>query len=153
MEKTYTNRLLVALVVLILLLFAVLAGWFIYDHTHAAAFSGQSMQQASKYTLYVGTNDPATHTQPVPTEEMKAQVDAICEKHVEGFTVFRAGGNWFDTTGTQVREDTLVYCFYNATDDQIKAVMDEVLETFHQSALVLEKTDADIVFYSGDARQ
>ncbi|ATW26665.1 DUF3574 domain-containing protein [Candidatus Formimonas warabiya] len=153
MEKKHINRLLAALVALSLLLFAVLAGWLIYDHTHAASFSGQPMQQASKYMLYVGTNDPATHTQPVPTEEMKAQVDTICEKHVEGFTVFRANGNWFDATGTQVREDTLVYCFYNATDDQIKAVMDEVLGTFHQSALVLEKTDADIIFYSGNARQ
>lgn len=46
------------------------------------------MQKASKYTLYVGTNNPVTHTQTVPTKEMKTQVDAICETQVEGFTVF-----------------------------------------------------------------
>lgn len=45
------------------------------------------------------------------------------------------------------------HCFYNATDAQMKAVMDEILGTFHQSALVLEKTDADIIFYSGEAQQ
>lgn len=153
MGKKHTHRLLIALVALNLILLAVMAGWLIYNNTHAVSFAEKSMQQASKYTLYVGTNDPTTHTQTVPTEEMKVQVDAICEKHVEGFTVFRANGNWFDTTGTQVREDTLVYCFYNATDNQIKAVMDEVLATFHQSALMMEKIDADIVFYSGDASQ
>lgn len=150
MEKKHTNRLLVALVTFSLLLSAALAGWLIYERTHLASFAGQPMQQTSKYTLYVGTNDSTTHTQTTPTEEMKTKVDAICEKHVEGFTVFRAGGNWFDATGAQVREDTLVYCFYNATDNQIKSVMDEVLGAFHQSALVMEKTDSNIVFYSGD---
>lgn len=153
MEKKYINRMLAVLVTFSLLLFASLAGWLIYDHIHTASFSGEPMQKASKYTLYVGTNNPVTHTQTAPTEEMKTQVDAICETQMEGFTVFRANGNWFDATGTQVREDTLVYCFYNATDDQMKAVMDEVLVTFHQSALVLEKADADIIFYSGGSQK
>lgn len=153
MEQKHTHQLLAVLVAFSLLLFAVLAAWLFYDRTHVASFIGQPMQNASKYTLYVGTNDPATHTQSIPTLQMKEKVNAICEKHVEGFTVFEAGGNWFDTTGTQVREDTLVYCFYNATDAQIKSVMDEVLDTFHQSALVMEKTDADLVFYSGEAPQ
>ena len=153
MEKKHTNRLLAALVVLNLLLLAVMAGWLIYNHTHTEFFAGKPMQQTSKYTLYVGTNDPITHTQKVPTEKVKALVDSICEKHIEGFTVFRANGNWFDATGTKVRENTLVYCIYNATDKQMKTIMDEVLKNFHQSALVLEKTNSDIVYYSGDARQ
>ncbi|HWS41928.1 MAG TPA: hypothetical protein VN421_02450 [Pseudoflavonifractor sp.] len=44
MEKKRTNRLLAALAALSLLLLAVRAGWLIYDHAHAASFSGQPMR-------------------------------------------------------------------------------------------------------------
>ncbi|MEG0379901.1 MAG: DUF3574 domain-containing protein, partial [Eubacterium sp.] len=88
----------------------------------------------------------------VATEVMKAEIDTICEKYVDGFTAFRANGNWIETTGTKVEEDTLVYYFYNVTEDQMKDIMDEVIEKFHQSAVVLEKTEADIIFYSGDQK-
>jgi hypothetical protein len=149
MEKSRANRLLAVLVALNLLLILVLGSWLIYDHNHTASFSGQSMQQASKYTIYVGTNDQTTNTQKIPTEKVQEQMDAICEKQVQGFTVFHADGNWYDAKGTKVRENTLVYCFYNATDKQIKSILDQALTTFNQSAIVLEKTDADITFYSG----
>lgn len=150
MEKKQTSQLLATFC---LFFFAILAVWFIYGNTHTSTFSGLPMQQGHKYILYIGTNNPITHTQLVPTEEVNAKVDAICEKYVEGFTVFRANGNWLDTTGTKVREDTLVYCFYNATDAQMKAIMDDTLKVFHQSAILLEKTDTDVVFYSGDVAQ
>lgn len=153
MKNRHTNRLLILLVALNLFLIAALAGWLIYDHNHAVSFSGQSMQQASKYTLYVGTNDQTTNTQTIPTEEIQEQMDAICEKQVQGFTVFPANGNWYDSTGAKVRENTLVYCFYNSTDKQIRNIMDEALAAFNQNSLVLEKTDADIVFYTGDTQQ
>lgn len=118
-------------------------------HTGAAS-SGDVYAPVEKHILYIGTNDPQTY-QPVMTPEAaRAVVDAICVAHVDGFTVSMANGGWKDDAGALTLENTLVYTLYGAEDAQVQAIMDEVLLALNQSAILVEKGEAQTRMYSGN---
>lgn len=100
-------------------------------------------------TLYIGLNDKDTYTQLIPTEEARAAVDEICLKYVEGFTAYEARGGWTDESGALTRENTLVYIISGADEEQITAIMDEVLKELNQSAILLSTETAETIYYSG----
>lgn len=105
--------------------------------------------KGKKYTLYIGTNDKDTYTREIPLEECRRRIDSICMKYVEGFSIEDMKGKWVDDSGTLTEEDTLVYIFYDTTDEAIKKIMDEALVELNQNSILLEKEYVSSAFYNG----
>ena len=110
----------------------------------------QQMETGEKYILYIGTNDKDTYTQLIPTEEARDKVNAICAKYVGGYTVSDARGGWVDETDTLTQENTLVYSFYEVTEEQLRQIMDDVLKELNQNSILVEKQEAVYTYYSGE---
>ena len=143
-------------IVIILLLFNLtatggLAIWLFtgdgVPNQETAAFDDVKTKQ--KYTLYIGTNDKDTYTQLISTDKARKIVSKICTKYVDGYTSSKATGGWVDETGTLTQENTLVYSFYDVTDNQIRSVMDEVLAALNQNSILLEIAETESAYYYG----
>lgn len=102
-----------------------------------------------KYTMYIGLNDQDTYTQLIPFEEAERKVSEIALKYVDGFTQTQAKGAYKDDEGIVTYENSLVYEFYATTDEQMKAVMNEVLKELNQHSILLEKQTVKNTFYEG----
>ena len=105
----------------------------------------------AKYTMYIGLNDQDTYTQLIQYEEAEKTVSEVALKHAGGFTQWRARGAYQDERGAITYENTLVYEFFAATDEQMKAVMNEVLAALNQHSILLEKQTVQSTFYEGEA--
>lgn len=116
-------------------------------HDNNKLFEKQ-FESGVKYILYIGTNDMDTYTQLIPTNEAKEKVNAIFAKYVDGYTQSYSNGGWKDETGTLTQEETLVYTLYNVTEDQLRTIMDEVLEELNQSSILVEEQQSHYTYYS-----
>lgn len=105
--------------------------------------------EAVKYTLYIGLNDKDTYTQKISTAEAEKKVNAIALKYVDGFTEYGGKGAYKDNNGVVTYENTLIYTFNSATEDQIKKIMEEVLKELNQNSVLLEKQKVGYEFYEG----
>lgn len=114
-----------------------------------AGFLTASMDSGVKYVLYIGTNDKDTYQQEIPTEEAKEIVNSICTKYTGGYTASDAKGGWVDETDTLTQENTLVYAFYDITEDQLVCIMNDVLLELNQNSILVEKQHAVYTYYSG----
>lgn len=108
-----------------------------------------SMDSGTKYLLYIGTNDKDTYQQEIPTEEAKEIVNSICTRYTGGYTASDAKGGWVDETDTLTQENTLVYAFYDVTEDQLICIMNDVLRELNQNSILVEKQYAVYTYYSG----
>lgn len=86
----------------------------------------------------------------IPLEEAKETVNQICSKYVDGYTVQEANGGWVDETGTLTQEETLVYSFVDAEEEDLIAIMDEVLTELNQNSIMVERSDMTYTYYSGE---
>lgn len=102
-----------------------------------------------KYVLYIGLNDKDTYEQIIPTDEAKDIVNRICTKYVEGYTVSEANGGWVDETRTLTEESTLVYILSDVKEEDMIAIMDEVLAALNQNSILIERQEYAYSFYSG----
>lgn len=102
-----------------------------------------------QYIMYIGTNDKDNYEQLIPTDEAREIINAICEKHVEGWTSSDAKGGWIDEKGVLTQEATLIYTFNNVEEAQVIAIMDEILTTLNQNSILLERRDVTSMFYRG----
>ena len=109
----------------------------------------EQMEMGKKYVLYIGTNDKDTYKQVISTEEAREIVNEICIKYVDGYTASEAKGGWVDETDTLTQENTLVYAFYEVTEEQLVNIMEEILEALNQNAILVEKQEAIYTYYSG----
>ena len=108
------------------------------------------METGEKYILYIGTNDKDTYQQEIPTEEARDMVNAICAKYVGGYTASDAKGGWVDETDTLTQENTLVYSFYEITEEQLVQVMDDILKQLNQNSILVERQEAVYTYYYGN---
>ena len=108
-----------------------------------------SMDSGTKYLLYIGTNDKDTYKQEIPTEEAKEIVNSICARYAGGYTASDAKGGWVDETDTLTQENTLVYAFYDVTEDQLICIMNDVLRELNQNSILVEEQYAVYTYYSG----
>lgn len=108
----------------------------------------EQMETGKKYVLYIGTNDKDTYEQVISTEEAREIVNEICIKYVDGYTASEAKGGWVDETDTLTQENTLVYAFYEVTEEQLVNIMEEILEALNQNAILVEKQEAIYTYYS-----
>ena len=85
----------------------------------------------------------------ISTEEAREIVNEICIKYVDGYTASEAKGGWVDETDTLTQENTLVYAFYEVTEEQLVNIMEEILTALNQNSILLEKQEAIYTYYSG----
>lgn len=126
-----------------------LASEAVREAESGAGFLTASMDSGVKYVLYIGTNDKDTYQQEIPTEEAKEIVNSICTKYTGGYTASDAKGGWVDETDTLTQENTLVYAFYDITEDQLVCIMNDVLLELNQNSILVEKQHAVYTYYSG----
>lgn len=126
---------------------ALLAGFYFWGGTRVASEVFSFDRSGEKFTLYIGTNDKDTYKREIPLEECRRRIDAICRKHVTGFSTGTVKGKWVDETGTLTEEDTFVYVFYGTTDATVKTIMDEVLVALNQNSILLEKESVTSTFH------
>lgn len=111
---------------------------------------GLAGTEGVKYTVYIGLNDKDSYKQLISSEDAEKKVSAIALKHVDGFTVLSARGAYKDDKGVITDENSLVYEFTFAEDQQIKAIMDEVIKELNQNSVLVEKKKVNYEFYEGN---
>ena len=111
---------------------------------------GQESEKGEKYTLYLGLNDKDTFEQKISTEDAIEKANKICAAHSGGYTLFTANGGWTNDDGTIGHENTLVYMIYDIGESDLRAMLDELLKEFNQSSVLVEKTEAAHIYYSGN---
>lgn len=53
-----------------------------------------------------------------------------------------------DETGTVTKENSLVYSFYNISEEQVVAIMDDVLTALNQNSILVERETVQSIYYS-----
>ena len=101
-----------------------------------------------QYVMYLGTNDKDSNEPVFSPEEAKSKAEEILVKHFGGYTIQEANGGWADD-GKLYQEYTLVIYLSDTNLDQIHAAADELVETFHQSSVLIQANRTTTEFYSG----
>lgn len=102
-----------------------------------------------KYTLYIGLNDQDTYEQLISEDEAQNLISDICLKYVDSYTSSQRQGAYKNEKGVATRENSLVFEFYAATEEQIKSIMDEVLVKLNQNSILVEKAKVSYKSYKG----
>ncbi len=108
-----------------------------------------SQDTVTKYTLYIGLNDGDSHEQNISTEQAVETVNEICLRHAGGYTLLNASGGWTDEEGQTTVENTLCYVLTDIEEEQVRAIMDEVLEALNRDSILVEKGEIQMEYYSG----
>lgn len=103
-----------------------------------------------KYTMYVGLNDKDTYTQLISTEDAEKKVSEIALRYVDGFTQLSAKGAYKDEDGIVTYENSLVFEFYSATEEQMKSIMNDIIRELNQNSVLIEKENVSYRFYEGE---
>ena len=102
-----------------------------------------------EYEIHLVTNDKDTLNQEIPVETIREQMNGICAKYVDSFTVSVAETYSRDDNGNLTHETTLIYVFLDAPIDSIQQILDEALTKFNRSSILLEENRGRSAFYSG----
>ena len=101
-----------------------------------------------QYVLYLGTNDKDTN-KPVYTQaEAMEKAREILIRHFGGYTIQEAHGGWADGE-TEYQEYTLVIYLSDTTLSAVHDMADEMIETFHQSSVLIQANPTKTEFYDG----
>jgi hypothetical protein len=73
----------------------------------------------------------------------------IALKYADGFTQLSGKGAYKDEKGIITHENCLIFEFYDTNEEQIKAIMDEVLQELNQDCILIEKQRVNYEFYEG----
>ena len=116
----------------------------------AQAAEEESTQDV-QYVMYLGTNDKDTNTPVFTQAEAMERAREILLKHFGGYTIQEAHGGWVDGD-TEYREYTLVIYLSDTTPEAVHAAADELIETFHQSSVLIQENPTRTEFYDGAAQ-
>ena len=102
-----------------------------------------------QYVVYLGTNHKDTN-EPVFTNhsEAKMRADTVLVKYFPGFTIQEADGGWLED-GLISHEYTLVIYLSDTNLNQVHRACNELIESFHQSNVLIQANDTKTEFYSG----
>ena len=101
-----------------------------------------------QYVLYLGTNDKDTNEPVFAPDEAKEKAEEILLDHFGGYTIQEANGGWKDGD-TVYTEYTLVIYLSDTTLEDVHAAADEMVETFHQSSVLIQANETTTEFYEG----
>ena len=118
------------------------------DALEAAAEAAEDGEAEDvQYVMYLGTNDKDTNEPVFDQEEAKEKAKAILLDHFGGYTIDDAEGGWRDGD-TVYQEYTLVIYLSDTTLDDVHAAADELIDTFHQSSILIQTNPTSTEFYS-----
>lgn len=106
-----------------------------------------------KYTIYIGLNDKDTYEQIITTEDGIRMVNGICSRYVDGYTMQTAKGGWVDEKNILTEENTLIYSFYEASEEQIMQIMDDVLKELNQNSILITHGQENSAYYYGHEKE
>ena len=101
-----------------------------------------------QYVMYLGTNDKDTNEPVFSPEEAKAKAEEILIDHFGGYTIQEAHGGWIDGD-VAYQEYTLVIYLSDTDLDQVHAASDDLIDTFHQSSVLIQANQTATEFYAG----
>ena len=101
-----------------------------------------------QYVLYLGTNDKDTNKPVFTQAEAMEKAREILIRNFGGYTIQEAHGGWIDGD-TEYQEYTLVIYLSDTTPDAVHKAADELVETFRQSAVLIQSNPTTTEFYSG----
>ena len=104
--------------------------------------------QDAQYVMYLGTNDKDTNEPVFNSEQARKNAEDILIKHFGGYTIQEAHGGW-ESDGKRYQEYTIVIYLSDTTADKVHAAADEMIETFHQSSVLIQTNKTVTEFYSG----
>lgn len=102
-----------------------------------------------QYVLYLGTNDKDTNSPVFAPEEARTVLKSILISRMGGYTIQEANGGWIDDDGTEYQEYTLVIYLSDTTEKEVHALCDELIRTYNQSSILIQKNETTTEFYSG----
>ena len=102
-----------------------------------------------QYVLYLGTNDKDTNAPVYPESEAIEKAKEILVKHFGGYTIQTAHGGWVGDNDTLYQEFTIVMYLSDTDLDAVHAAADEMVDTFHQSSVLIQENETKTEFYSG----
>ena len=102
-----------------------------------------------QYVLYLGTNDKDSNKPVFPPEEAKEKAEEILLDHFGGFTIQEAHGGWKD--GDKVYSEYTIVIYLSDTNiDEVHSAAKEMVETFHQSSVLIQSNETKTEFFSGE---
>ena len=110
------------------------------------AMSGQ--EKDTQYVMYLGTNDKDTNEPVFSPDEAKEKAEDILIDNFGGYTIQEAKGGWEDS-GTRYEEYTMVIYLSDTSLDKVHAAADKMLDTFHQSSVLIQSNETVTEFYDG----
>ena len=115
------------------------------------AVTEQEAEESSdvQYVLYLGTNDKDSNKPVFPPEEAKEKAEEILLDHFGGFTIQEAHGGWKDGDKTY-SEYTIVIYLSDTNLDEVHSAAKEMVETFHQSSVLIQSNETKTEFFSGE---
>lgn len=115
-----------------------------------AAVQEETIEDAEdvQYVMYLGTNDKETNKPVFTQQEAMEKAREILISHFGGYTIQEAHGGWIDN-GTEYQEYTLVIYLSDTTDEAVYGAADELIDTFHQSSVLIQTNPTKTEFYSG----
>ena len=125
------------------------------DQTPAAIEPAPAQEEAGdsgdvQYVMYLGTNDKDTNKPVFTQAEAMEKAREILLAHFGGYTIQEALGGWIGDDNTQYQEYTLVIYLSDTTEDAVHAAADEMIETFNQSSVLIQKNPTTTEFYSAN---
>lgn len=123
----------------IVFFFVIVLGARVADLHPDSHFDNEDMQMQEVYRLFIGLSDVDNKEEVMALNEARAIIDDICLRHGCGFTSFAARGGWIDQNKNEIRERTLEYMISFATEAQITAIMDDIMQTMGQTAILVER--------------
>ena len=116
--------------------------------TEAVSESSLAGDGDVQYVMYLGTNDKDTN-EPVFTQaEAMEKARDILIRHFGGYTIQEAHGGWVDGD-TEYQEYTLVIYLSDTNIEAVHAAANEMIETFHQSTVLIQTNPTKTEFYDG----
>ena len=100
-----------------------------------------------RYTLYIGTNDKDTNAPLISIEDAMEIVNEICTRHVTGYTAAIGHGGWKNDVGEYIQEDSLIYTFIDAQEEDVLKIKDEAMEALNQQSILLEFQEITSTYY------
>ena len=105
-----------------------------------------------QYVMFLGTNDKDTNEPVFTPDDAKAQADTILSRYFSGFTIQEARGGWTNDDGTVSHEYTVVILLSDTTPEAVHAAANELIDVFHQSAVLIQANETTTEFYVGAAQ-
>lgn len=100
----------------------------------------------TKYTLYIGLNDKASHIQEISTDKAMTLAENLLCEICGGATISTARGVYTHDDGTKVIENTLVCVVFGVDKETITRAAVQARDLFNQEAIALEAYEVNSTF-------